>query len=38
MAEEHIAGRANYTDEIDKLVTLTVVQKMLFAESTRKAA
>jgi asparagine synthase (glutamine-hydrolysing) len=38
MAEHHIAGRANYTDEIDKLLTLTVAQKMLFAESTRKAA
>ena len=31
MVNDHIAGRANYTDEIDKLLTVAVAQKTLFA-------
>ena len=29
MVADHIAGRANYTDEIDKLMTLTLVARTL---------
>ncbi len=30
MADAHIAGRANYTDELDKLVTVAVARRVLF--------
>jgi asparagine synthase (glutamine-hydrolysing) len=33
MVDEHIAGRANYTDEIDKLLTVTIAQKTLFKDA-----
>jgi asparagine synthase (glutamine-hydrolysing) len=32
MVNEHIDGRANYTDEIDKLLTVALVQKTLFGQ------
>jgi hypothetical protein len=32
LVDDHIAGRANYTDEIDKLLTLTMAQQTLFTE------
>jgi asparagine synthase (glutamine-hydrolysing) len=38
MAADHVSGRANYMDEIDKLLTLAVAQKTLFVESARQAA
>jgi asparagine synthase (glutamine-hydrolysing) len=31
MVDDHIAGRANYTDEIDKLMTVVVVTRTLLA-------
>lgn len=37
MVNHHIAGRANYTDEIDKLLTIAVAQKTLFGRFPRKA-
>ena len=33
MVEDHIAGRANYTDELDKMVTLRVAAKTLFSNA-----
>jgi asparagine synthase (glutamine-hydrolysing) len=38
MVADHVSGRANFMDEIDKLLTLAVAQKTLFAESARQAA
>jgi len=32
MVEDHIAGRANYTSEIDKVLTVAVAQKTLLAD------
>ncbi len=29
MMEDHIAGRANYTDELDKVMTVVVFHRML---------
>jgi len=34
MVAEHIAGRANHTDAIDKLLTVAIVQKRLLAAPT----
>jgi asparagine synthase (glutamine-hydrolysing) len=31
MVEEHISGRANYTDELDKLLTIASVERQLLA-------
>ena len=31
MVEEHVAGRANYTDQLDKMMTLSLAGKTLFS-------
>jgi hypothetical protein len=40
MVEEHIAGKANYTEEIDHLVTVVLIQQTLLGgvETSSSAA
>ena len=38
MVEDHISGRANYLDAIDKLLTLAAAEKMLLRPEVRRAA
>jgi hypothetical protein len=38
MAEDHIAGRANYLDELDQVATLAVAEKVLFTASSKVEA
>jgi asparagine synthase (glutamine-hydrolysing) len=35
MADDHIAGRANYTDELDAVATLALAEKVLFASPSK---
>ena len=37
MVEDHIAGRGNYTEEIDKLMTVTHAQRVLFRDQATPA-
>jgi hypothetical protein len=38
MVEEHISGRANYTDEIDKVLTVAELQRSLISDTARPSA
>ncbi len=38
MVDQHVAGSANYTDELDKLLTLAVASKTLFTPTPRARA
>ena len=35
MAEDHIAGRANYTDELDKVMTVAAMQRAMAAQMSQ---
>jgi hypothetical protein len=36
MVDDHVAGRANYTDELDKIVTVAVAQRALLGQIDKR--